>query len=146
MADYSASATKTSGAAAGWVFQIRQPATNRDLRLTELGLYSTTAAAGTYGLVRSSTVGATFTTTVLGQAHDPQAAAATGTIDTAITTAPAPVSTTNFWRTAVFPATLGSGVIWTWPYGINVVAGGGIIIYQTTAAAVGLSIYACWTE
>lgn len=146
MSIYSASATKTSGAAAGWVFQLRQPATNRDIRLYEIGLYSTTAAAGTYGLTRSSTVGATFTTTFLGTAHDPQSAAGTGTIDTVITTAPVPVSTTNFWRTAVFPATAGSGVIWTFPNGVAANAGSGFIIYQTSAVAVGLNVYCCWDE
>lgn len=146
MARYSASATKTSGAAAGWVFQIRQAATTRDLKLYEIGLFSTTAAAGTYGLVRSLTTGTTFTTSVTGVAEDTQFAAATGVIDTVITTAPTPVSTTAFFRTAVFPATLGSGVIWTFPTGIVMPASAAVMIYQTTAVAVGLSMYAAWDE
>lgn len=146
MARYSTSATKTSGAAAGWVFQLRQPATARDMRLFEVGLFSTSAAAGTYGLVRAASTGTTFTTTVLGIAEDPQSAAGTGTIDTAITTAPTPVSTTAFLRTAAFPATSGSGVIWSFPTGIVMPSAGGMLIYQTTAAAVGLSVYFAWDE
>lgn len=145
MARYSISATKTSTAAAGWVFQIRQAATTRDLRLIELGLFTTTAAAGTYGLVRSSTVGATFTS-LTGIGEDTQSNAAAGVIDTAATTAPVPVSTTAFFRTAVFPATIGSGAIWTFPIGLMLAAGGAFTIYQTTAAAVGLSMYAVWDE
>lgn len=145
MARYSASATKTSTAAAGWVFQIRQGASTRDLKLFEIGLFSSSAVAGTYGLVRSSSVGATFTS-VLGQAEDPQSTTASGVIDTAASTAPTAASTTNFFRTAIFSAAVGAGVIWTFPTGLLMTAGAGVQIYQSTSSAVGLNIYAAWDE
>lgn len=146
MARYSGSATKTSGAAAAWVYQLRQPSTSRDMRVFEVGIFTTTAAAGTITLERSNSVGATFTTTVLGDKEDPQSSAGTATIDTAITTAPTRIATPLPFRTFSFPATAGSGVIWTFPNGLVVPAAGGLLIWQTSAAAVGYAAYFAWDE
>lgn len=146
MARYSGSATKTSSAAAGWVFQLRQPATARDLRIFEIGCTTSTAVAATFTLERSLSVGATFTTTSLGAPEDPQVAAGTGTIDTAITTAPTRLATPAPFRQISTPASAGGGAIWTFDGGLVVPAGGGLLIWQTSAAAVGYVFYAAWDE
>lgn len=146
MARYSGSATKTSGAAAAWVFQLRQASTTRDMRVFEVGVWTTTAVAATFTLERSLTVGATFTTTVLGDAEDTQSSAGTGTIDTAITTAPTRKATPLPFRTMSTPATAGSGAIWSFPTGLIVPSSGGLLIWQTSAAAVGYACYFAWDE
>lgn len=146
MARYSISVTKTTGAAAAWQLQIRQTSTARALRLKELAIFTTTAAAGTYTVERSATVGATFTSTA-GTAEDPLASAGGGVIDTAATTAPTRAATPLPFRTVVAPATVGSGALWVFNGdGLIVPAAGGILIWQTTASAVGLSVYAAWDE
>lgn len=146
MARYSSSVTKTSSASAAWQIQIRQTSTTRSLVLRELGLFTTTAVAGTYTLERSNSVGATFTTTLAGKAEDPLSGAGGGTIDTAITTAPTREATPIPFRQVAFPATAGSGVIWTFADGLVVPQAGGLLIWQTTTAAVGLALYAAWSE
>lgn len=146
MARYSASVTKTTSASAAWQLQIRQSSAARSLRLLELGIWTTTAVAGTYTLERSNSVGATFTSTA-GKAEDPLSSAGGGVIDTAITTAPTREATPIPFRQVVFPATIGSGVIWTFGTdGLIVPASGGLLIWQTTTAAVGLAVYAAWAE
>lgn len=146
MARYSSSFTKTTGAAAAWQIQVRAAGSTKPLRILEFGLWTTTAVAGTYGLTRSTSTGATFTS-IVGLADDPTFASAQGVIDTAAGTAPTGISTTLFHRTVVFPASIGSGVVWTFgPNGLVVAASGSMVLYQTTAAAVGLTGYAVWDE
>lgn len=140
MARYSIATTKTSGAAAAWLLQLRTSST-RDLRLREVGVYTTTAVAGTVGLIRSATVGATFTSTAAGAAWDNVSGAGSALVDTAATTAPTISGTPAYFRQAVFPATIGSGVIWTFPEGLVVPVSAGILIWQLTAAAVGYNAY-----
>lgn len=147
MARFSASATKTSGAAAAWLFQIRQTSAARSLSVVEVGVFTTTAVAATFTLERAATVGATFTTTLAGQAEDPLVGAAGGTIDTAITTAPTRAGTPIPFRQMGTTAAAGGGAIWTFPGdGLTVAASSGLLIYQTSAAAVGYAMYAIWDE
>lgn len=146
MARYSGSVAKTSGAAAAWVVQLRQPSTSRDMRVFEVGVTTTTAVAATFTLERSNSVGATFTTTLLGTADDPQSSAGTATIDTAITTAPTRLATPVPFRTMGTTAAAGGGAIWTFPSGLVVPAAGGLLIWQTSTAAVGYVVYFAWDE
>lgn len=145
MARYSISTTKTTGAAAAWQLQFRTGSA-RDARVFELGLFTTTAVAGTYTLERAATVGATFTSTPTGAAFDPVTTAGVAVVDTAATTPPTRAATPAPFRQAVFPATIGSGVIWTFPDGLLVPISSGLLIWQTTAAAVGLSFYVDYDE
>jgi hypothetical protein len=146
MARYSATVTKTTSASAAWQLQIRQASAVRNMRVKEVGLFTTTAVASTLTLERSNSVGATFTSTT-GQAQDPLAGAASGVIDTAITTAPTRLGTPVPFRTLVAPAAIGSGAIWVFDgEGLIVPAAGGLLIWQTTTAAVGLALYCAWDE
>lgn len=148
MARYSASVTKTSGAAAAWQFSIAQVSTARNLVLRELGLFSTTAAAGTYTLERQNAAGTGTRTGTVGQAEDPLVGATTAQIDTAwATTNPTRAATPIPFRTVAFPATSGSGIVWTFgPTGLICAQANALIVWQTTAAAVGLALYAVWDE
>lgn len=148
MARYSASVTKTTGAAAAWVASVAQTSTARNLVLREIGLFSTTAVAGTYTLERQNAAGTGARTNVAGQAEDPLVGAGGGVIDTAwATTNPTRLATPIPFRQVAFPATSGSGVIWTFgPTGLACAQANALIIWQTTTAAVGLAMYAIWDE
>lgn len=116
------------------------------MRVFEVGVTTTTAVAATFTLERSNSVGATFTTTVLGAPEDVQSSAGTGTIDTAITTAPTRLATPAPFRTMSTTAAAGGGAIWTFPMGLIVPSGGGLLIWQTSTAAVGYACYFAWDE
>jgi hypothetical protein len=145
MARYSIQTTKTSGAAAAWLAQFRTGSA-RDARVFEVGVFTTTAVAGTVGLIRSATVGATFTSTATGAPYDPVSAAGVAVIDTAATTAPTISGTPAYFKQAVFPATAGSGVIWSFPNGLIVPISSGLLLWQLSTAAVGYNFYVDFEE
>lgn len=138
MARYQLAATKTSGAAAGMICQLRT-GSGRDLRVYEVGVTATTAAAGTVGLIRPTAVGAGFTSVGPGQPIDPVSGAGVAVVDTAATTAPTIGSI--YMRRVSLPATVGAGVIWTFPDGLVVPISSSMALWQTSAAAVGYAVY-----
>lgn len=143
MARYSIAVTKTTGAAAGMICQLRAGA-SRPLRILEVGVTTSTAVAGTIGLIRPTAVGATFTSTAAGAAHDSISGAGVAVVDTAATTAP--TIGTVYMRQFVFGATAGSGVIWTFPDGIVVPVSLSMALWQTSTAAVGYVAYLTYEE
>jgi hypothetical protein len=143
MARYSIATTKTTGAAAGLVVQLRAGAA-RDVRVFEVGVSTSTAVAGTVGLIRPTAVGATFTSTGTGQPHDNISGAGVAVVDTAATTPP--TIGTTYLRQFSFPATAGSGVIWTFPEGLVIPTSGSIALWQTSALAVGYVAYFSYEE
>ena len=134
MARYAVAVSKASGAAAAWHTQLRTPAT-KDCRVWEVHVFAETAVAGTVGLIRAATVGATFTSTTPA-AEDTSSAATTTLLDTAATTAPTIAASPVYFRRAALPATIGSGIIWQFPSGLIVSAASGLLVWQLSAAAV----------
>jgi hypothetical protein len=132
VARYDIGFTKAALAAAGLIGQLRAGAA-RDLRVFEIGLFATTAVAAEFGLIRPTAVGATFTSTGVGAALDNASTAGVAVVDTAATTAP--TIGTNYMRRIQLPATIGAGVIWTFPLGINVPVSTSLALWQITAAA-----------
>lgn len=147
MARYNLAATKTTGAAAGMIVQLRT-GSSRDLRVYEIGVSASTAASGTVALVRPTAVGATFTSvgppTANNGATDPQVGAGVAVIDTAATTAPTIGSI--YMRQMVLPATIGAGIIWSFPEGIVVPVSSSLALWQTSTAAVGYAVYFSYDE
>lgn len=143
MSRYSLATTKTTGAAAGLLAQLRTGSA-RDLRVWEIGVFATTAVSGAVGLIRPTAVGATFTSTSTGQPEDPSTSAGVAVIDTAATTAPTIGST--YMRQITLPATIGAGVVWTFPAGIVVPTSASLALWQTSAAAVGYACYFVFDE
>lgn len=143
MARYGLAATKTTTAAAGLLCQLRAGAT-RDLRISEIGVFATSAASGTIALVRPSAVGATFTSSATGNPEDPAVGAGVAVIDTAAGTAP--TIGTSYLRQVTLPATIGAGIVWTFPSGLVVPTSGSIALWQTSAAAVGYAVYFAYDE
>lgn len=143
MAQYDIGVTKTTGAAAGLLCQIRTGAA-RDLRIFELGIFAVTAVAGEVGLIRPSAVGATFTSSATGNADDPVAGVGVAVVDTAATTAP--TIGTNYKRRVQFPATIGAGIIWTWAHGLVVPVSSSMALWQISVAAVTYDVYWAYDE
>jgi len=143
MARYNIGVQKTTGAAAGLLCQLRSGAA-RDLRVWEIGVFSTTAVAGEVGLIRPTAVGATFTSSAVGAAEDNASTAGVAVVDTAAGTAP--TIGTNYMRRIQLPASIGAGVIWTFPIGINVPISSSLALWQISAAAVTYDVYFCYEE
>jgi hypothetical protein len=101
---------RTSGvtsATAAW--EIRTSSAVRAF-IKEIGIFLAAATASTYGLGRPGAIGVTPTSPVSLLAEDNSAAAAS---QSALAWGTGPTVPTNFFRRIGFPATIGSGVIWT---------------------------------
>lgn len=132
MARYSAGFQKTPAPTSGTLIsQLRTPST-RDIRVWEVGIFVTSAVAPTVGLVRLATVGATFTS-VTPTADDTSSGAAQTICDTAATTAP--TIATTYLRRVALPATIGAGIIWTFPVGLVVPISSGVALWSITAGS-----------
>lgn len=144
MARYGLAVTKTTGAAAGLLCQLRAGAA-RDLRVWEVGVFASTAVSGEVGLIRPSAVGSGFTSSAVGAAEDAIAGAGVAVVDTAATGAPT-ITSISYMRRIQLPATIGSGVIWTFPIGINIPVSGSLALWQISAAAVTYDTYFTYDE
>lgn len=142
MARSAISVQKASGAAAGPVVQFRAAGAARDARVFEIGVFAVTAVAGEVGIGRPAAIAGTptgGTAVASGQGYDNVAGAGAAVVDTGWTTPP--TSPTTFWRRAMLPATIGAGVIWTFPTGLVVPASGAFVVWQFTTAAVTYDVY-----
>lgn len=131
---------------------IRAP-TTEICRLFELGIMLTSATATQLGLARATTVSVTPASTKPGRAifpgtpSAPLADSATLLVSGWTT---APVISTNYLRQISLPATVGAGVIWTWPVDRPLIVGDGeniseIVIANLVAVAPGtFQYYAVW--
>lgn len=143
MARYGIGISKTTGAAAGLLTQLRAGA-SRDLRVYEIGVFASTAVSGTIGLIRPSAVGATFTSSGVGAPEDNAAGAGVAVVDIAATTAP--TIGTNYMRRIVLPGSIGAGVIWTFPVGINIPISTSLALWQISSLAVTYETYFLYDE
>lgn len=105
-------------AAAGAAYATIHTGANAKAAIREIGIFLSSATASSIGLIRASNT-PVATTSQLGQAQDSVQPASTVNIDTAWSTAPTVGSI--FLRKAGLPATIGSGIIWTWPNGSGLV-------------------------
>lgn len=150
MARYTVAFAKTTGAAAGPIMDLR-PAAAKDARLWEVGVFAETAVAGTVGLVRSTSAGTTPGGAVVPQAEDYSNTRAC-TVNCYTTYATEPTQAGVYLRRAVLAASIGSGIIWTFPDGIviptstDTATGNGLMLRQLSALAVTYSVYAVIEE
>lgn len=91
---------------------------NNAYSLKEVGLTIAAATASVVGLGQPAAKGTTPTSVVL-LAED-QGNTTTGASSSAISWSTAPTIPTNFSRRVSLPATIGCGIVWTFPRGINV--------------------------
>lgn len=134
--------TKTSGAASAAIVALRAGST-RDVRVFEVGVFAETAVAGTVGLGRPAAIGVTPATTTgpIGQGNSYDSAGLVGTTIMDASWGTPPTAPTIYWRRATLPATIGAGIIWTFPTGINIPSTTTLVLFQISAAAVQYGIY-----
>jgi hypothetical protein len=145
VARYTVAFSKTTGAAAGPICDIRT-ALLKDCRVWEIGCFTETAVAGTIGLVRSTNAGTTPSGAVVPQAEDYSNTRAC-TVNCYTTYATEPTQASVYMRRAALAASIGSGVVWTFPDGIVIPTGtdsataNGLMLRQLSAVAVTYSVY-----
>jgi hypothetical protein len=117
--------TGVTNATAG--HETRTTATDR-ISITEIGVFLAAATASTYGIGRPAAIGVTPTTPQTFLAEDPGNPA--GTATGALAWGTGPTVPANFHRRISFPATIGTGVIWTFPRGLVVAISSGFVLWN----------------
>jgi hypothetical protein len=101
-------------------------------KIMEIGVTLVSATAVTLGLGTPATAGATITTSALVLAEDINDTAGTCIVATAQTTTPS--APTNYFRRTGLPATIGAGIVWTFPQGLKIATSGSIVLWNITLA------------
>jgi hypothetical protein len=150
MARYAVGFSKTTGAAAGPICDIRT-ASAKDVRVWEIWVTAETAVAGIVGLVRSTNAGTTPGGDQVAVAEDySNTRAVASHVYTTYATEPTQASV--YLRRASLAASVGSGVVWTFPEGIVVptstdsATANGLMVRQLSTAAVTYSVHVVFEE
>jgi hypothetical protein len=126
----------------GTVWTILTGSTPGRARVFEVGIFLAAAVAASFGLGRPAAVGVTPTTPVDFLPEDPNDVLATGVVQGALAWGTAPTAPANFFRRISLPATIGTGVIWTFPKGLVIPVSGNLVIYNISGASAFLDAYA----
>jgi hypothetical protein len=134
MAIYSLSLNSTVTTTGAACMDIKASAANTP-KIMEVGISLGAATASTYALGRSGNT-PTQTSPVLLQAENPGDAA--GVTGCAVAWSVAPTVPAQFFRRIGLPATIGAGVIWTFPRGLGLAASASMLIWNlaTNSASV----------
>lgn len=120
--------TDGTNAAAAW--EIRTGTTPGRARLMEIGFTLVSATVTTIGLGRPQAIGITPTTPVDFLVEDPNNVLASGVIQSALAWGTGPTVPTAFFQRIALPATVGSGVIWTFPEGIVIPVSSSVVLWN----------------
>jgi hypothetical protein len=131
MAIYSAAAAISVGTIANPAFEVK-PAASNEPAVMEVGIMDGATTACTYGLGRGgSTATLTSATTVIAEDEGRPA----GVTTMSGTFSAAPTVPTTYFRRCYLPATIGAGIIFTFPRGIVLAAGGvGLVTWNIAAS------------
>jgi len=113
--------------------ELRTAATDRGA-LMELGWFMAAATASVIGLGRPQAIGVTPTTPITVLAED--VADPAGTLQTALAWGTGPTVPLNFFRRLNLPATIGAGVILTFPRGLIIAVSSSIVTWNISATGV----------
>lgn len=115
-------------------------------RLRECGITLAAATASTYGLGRPAAVGVTPTSPITVLAANPSDPA--GATTHAVAWGTGPTVPTQHLRRITLPATIGAGIIWTWPAETMIVGPGNaaaavasLVVWNITANSASTNIY-----
>lgn len=120
----------SSGTQAAAAWEIRTGATPGRVKLLELGFFLAAATASTYGLGRPAAIGDTPTTPVDLLQEDPNNVLATAIVQSALAWGTGPTVPAAFLRRISLPATIGTGVIWTWPNGLVIPVSSSLVLWN----------------
>lgn len=127
--------TVTTITAACW--DVKSAATNRPA-VMELSVNLAAATASVYGFGRAGNT-PTQTSPVLVQAEDPGDPA--GVTGCAVAWSVAPTVPTAYARRVSLPATIGAGIIWTFPRGFVLATGSSAVLWNITANSANTNIH-----
>ena len=119
---------------AAW--EIITGATPGRARLLEVGVFLAEATASTFGLGVPQAQGVTPAGLVDFEPEDPADVIATGIVRSALSWATSPTVPSKFYRRISLPATIGTGVIWTFPKGLTMAVSSSLVLWNVTANAV----------
>lgn len=146
---YSLAQRTTSGTAATPAWEIRTDASHK-VAVNEVGLSQVAATAGSFGFGRPAAIGITPTSPQTfvdegdgGTAHGTPGPSATTTACVAWGTAP--TIPANFNRRITCAASIGQGVIWTFPRGLMVPITSSVVVWIIATAPV-CDVYATIDE
>ena len=117
-----------TNAAAAW--GIRTGATLGRVKLLEIGFFLVAATASVLGLGRPAAIGTTPTSPVNFLPEDPNDVIASGVVQSALAWGGAPTVPAAFLRRISLPATIGTGVIWTFPKGITIPVSSELVLWN----------------
>jgi hypothetical protein len=124
--------TATGAASPSW--EVRSSSTNKP-RVMEVGISQTAATAGVYGFGRPAAIGITPTTPQNFVAESDASAPTSQTV-AAVAWTTAPTVPANFNRRVSCAGTIGVGIIWTFPRGMDVAASNSVVIWIIATAPV----------
>jgi hypothetical protein len=144
MAIYSISqrSTVTTTAAAAW--ELRSTSANKP-KVMELGISLGAATASVYGIGRPAAIGVTPTSPVTAL-DESDGNGPTGLTTCAVAWGTGPTVPANFFRRVSLPATIGAGVILTFPRGLGLPVSGSIVMWNITTNSAVVDFWACVDE
>lgn len=102
--------------------------------LVEFGLTISAATGSVFGIGRPAATGVTPTSPVTVLAED-GGNTATGNTTTALAWGTGPTVPANFFRRVSFPATIGSGIVWTFPRKLNVLKTLSLVLWNPSGGS-----------
>jgi hypothetical protein len=102
----------------------------------ELGIFMAAATASQYALGRPAAIGVTPTAPVDFLPDDPADPTVAGLVQSALAWATGPTAPAAFPRRISTPATIGSGVIWTFPRGYMIPVSSSLVLWNLAANGV----------
>ena len=134
--------TVTTIAAASW--ELRSASTGKP-KVMELGYSLGAATASIIGIGRPAAIGVT-PTTPLTVIDESDGNGPTGLTTCAVAWGTAPTVPTNFFRRASLPATIGAGIIFTFPRGLGIPVSSSIVVWNITANSAVVDVWAVVDE
>lgn len=120
----------TDGSTGTAAWEIRTGATPGRVKVVEIGLFLAAAAASTYGIGFPQAVGITPTSPVDFEEEDQNNVLASGVVQSALAWGTGPTVPTYFFRRIALPATIGTGVIWTFPEGLVIPVSSSLVLWN----------------
>ena len=118
------------GTASKASWELRTGATPGRAKLLEIGFFLVAATASQIGLGRPQAIGITPTSPVNFLPEDPDDAIASGVVQSSLAWGTGPTVPTAYLRRISLPATIGVGVIWTFPRGITIPVSSSLILWN----------------
>lgn len=121
-------------AAGGATWEIRTTSSNKP-KIMELGISQVTAVAGVFGIGRPAVIGVTPTSpqTFLDESDGN---APVGLTTSCVAWATPPTVPANFFRRVACPASIGAGILFTFPRGLGIPISSSIVVWVIATAPV----------